>query len=105
MNKYLSKLVKYTLVSNLDARDDLMLLVKIIHDKEMQHWSYSKTQYYDAFFSGNLSNVHTIGRLWRLVQEKFPELRGKEWEERQRQAGLISKQVVEKKFTQQLEIF
>jgi hypothetical protein len=104
MNKYLSRLVKHTLVSNEDCRDDLTLTIKSVHDKEMQIWCYDKSEYYDAFFGGNLSSVHTIRRIWQLVQEKFPELRGKEWEERQKQAGMIAQEIAEEKYAQ-LELF
>jgi hypothetical protein len=104
MNKYLSRLVKHTLLSNEECRDDLLLTIKNVHDKEMQIWCYNKEQYYDAFFGGNLSSVHTIGRIWRLVQERFPELRGKEWEQRQKQAGMISQEIAEIKY-HQIQLF
>jgi hypothetical protein len=104
MNKYLSKLVKHTLLTNEDARDDWMLTIKTVHDKEMQIWCLSKEDYYDAFFSDKFSNVDTIKRLWAMVQEKFPELRGQKWEERQRQAGLIAKEIAEDKY-HQMELF
>ena len=48
--------------------------------------------------------VHTIRRIWQLVQEKFPELRGKEWEQRQKQAGMISQEIAEEKY-HQIQLF
>ena len=104
MNKYLSRLVKHTLLTNEECRDDLLLTIKNVHDKEMQIWCYTKEQYYDAFFKGNLSSVHTIRRLWQHVQERFPELRGKEWEQRQRQAGMIAQEIAEEKY-HQMQLF
>jgi len=68
------------------------LLFRQIHDKELKILSYDKTKYYDALFSNKLSNVHTIKRLWQLVQEKYPELRGHTWVERQRQGGVVGKE-------------
>ena len=88
--RYLTRLIKQILVKDEASRDDWMLTIKQVHDKEMELWCYEKTEYYDAFFKGHLSNVHTIKRLWQLVQEKFPELRGVTWEERQRQGGMVA---------------
>jgi hypothetical protein len=100
MNKYLTRMITIILTNDVDARDDWMSTIKQVHDKEMVIWYYDKSQYYDAFFSNKLSNVHTIKRLWQLVQEKNPELRGETWEERQRQGGMIAKEMVEEKFYQ-----
>jgi hypothetical protein len=95
MNKYLSRIVRETLSKNKESRDDWMLVIKEVHDKELSLWCYDKKDYYDAFFSEKLSNVGSIVRLWRLIQEKCPELRGEEWELRQRQGGLMAKEIVE----------
>lgn len=92
MKNYLSRLVREILKKDVKCRDDLFMTLKQVHDKELALWSYSKEQYYDAFFSEKLSNPETVGRIWRLLQEKFPELRGSEWEERQKKAGLITKE-------------
>jgi hypothetical protein len=103
--KYLSRFVKQTLVKSIEARDDLMLTIKLVHDKEMELWCYTKEQYYDAFYSGNLSNVHTIRRIWQFVQEKNPDLRGKDWIERQKQGGLISQEIAVEKSCHQLYLW
>lgn len=100
MNNYITKLVKHILLNNEDARDDWMLTIKEVHDREMEVWAYSKEQYYEAFFSNRLTNCQTIIRLWRLIQEKYPELRGKEWTERQMQAGIIKADFIKKHFSQ-----
>lgn len=97
MNKYLTRLVKSILMNNEAARDNCLLLIKEIHDKEMQIWAYDRAQYYDAVFQGHMSSMVTINRIWRLVQEKFPELRGKEWEERQKQGGVIALEMADEK--------
>jgi hypothetical protein len=104
MNNYLSRLIKNILIKDEVSRDDWMLTIKYVHDKELELWSYTKEEYYKAFFSNKLSNVHTIKRLWQFVQEKFPELRGKTWEERQRQGGMVAAEMVEEKIIQ-LEMF
>ena len=95
MNKYLSRIVRETLTKNKESRDDWMLIIKEVHDKELALWCYDKEDYYEAFFSEKLSNVASIVRLWRLIQEKCPELRGVEWELRQRQGGLMAKEIVD----------
>lgn len=100
MNKYLSRLITVILTNDEDARDDWMSTIKQVHDKELSVWCFDKTQYYDALFSNKLSNVHTIKRLWQLVQEKYPELRGQTWEERQRQGGMVAKEIAEEKYYQ-----
>lgn len=103
MNKYLSKLIHSILSNNEKSRDDWMLMIKEVHDREMVIWAFTPDDYYKAFFSGKLSNVQTIIRLWRLLQEKCPELRGETWEERQRQGGMLAREIAEEKT--QLEIF
>lgn len=67
----------------------------MVHDIEMTNQSISQQDYYYAiFFSNKLSNVATIKRIWQMVQENCPEIRGNTWEERQRQGGMISKEMV-----------
>jgi len=104
MNKYLSKLVKHILLNNEDCRDDWMLTIQKIHDAEMVLLSCSKEEYYETFFKCKLSNIDSITRLWRLLQEKHPELRGKTWLARQIQGGEISMLMAKEAYTQ-LEIF
>ena len=100
MNNYLTRLVVQILVNNEDARDDWMLTIREVHERELSIWYMSKADYFDAFFSGKLSNVQTIGRIWRLAQEKRPELRGKNWEERQKQSGLLAAEFAEEQLIQ-----
>jgi hypothetical protein len=102
MNNYLSRVIRQTLIENKESRDDWMLVIKAVHDKELNLWCYNKDEYYDALFSEKLSNVGTIQRLWRLIQEKCPELRGEEWEARQKHGGLMAKEFVE---DSQLKLF
>jgi hypothetical protein len=87
---YIKRITSDLLEKNLDSRDDMMLTVQYVHDYEMAMFSISKEQYYSALFSGRLSSIKTIDRIWRKVQEDRPDLRGNEWLERQVQAGNIS---------------
>jgi hypothetical protein len=100
VNDNLMSWITQILIKDIDARDDWMSTIKQIHDRELQILSYDKTQYYDALFSNKLSNLHTIKRLWQLVQEKYPELRGHTWGERQRQGGMVAKDFAQSKYSQ-----
>lgn len=104
MNYYLTNLIRYILMKDEDARDNWMSTIRQVHDREMSLLGIEVTDYYNALFSERLSNVHTIKRLWQLVQEKHPELRGETWEERQRQGGMIALDMVNSKY-RQLSIF
>jgi len=100
MTNYLTRLVVQILINNEDARDDWMLTIREVHERELNIWYLSKADYFDALFSGKLSNVQTIARVWRLAQEKKPELRGKNWEERQRQSGMLASEFAEEQLIQ-----
>jgi hypothetical protein len=102
-SNYITKLTITILKNNPEARDEMYLVVKSIHDFEMSVMGYSKENYYDAFFDNKLSSVKTIDRIWRKVQEEKPELRGKFWELRQVQSGQISLEMVASKY--QLKLF
>lgn len=102
MNKHLIYTIKETLSNNLSSRDDWMIMVKVIHDKEMHILNINKNDYYEFFMGGKLSNIQSIVRCWRLVQERYPELRGKDWELRQRQGGMMSSEIL---FLKQLKLF
>ena len=91
---YLTKLIFTILSKNEEARDNQLLVIKTIHDFELSMLGGDKTTYYDFFFQGKLSSTLTISRIWRKVQEENENLRGKEWELRQVQAGLVSIEMV-----------
>ena len=74
-----------------ETRDDWMLLIKLVHDTEMSVRKISREQYYEHFFNGQFSNVDSIKRIWALIQERNPKLRGVKWKERQKIAKEISK--------------
>jgi hypothetical protein len=103
-SNYISKLILNILKNNDKSRDDMMLVVKYIHDFELSVMGKDTSDYYECFFSGKLSSVKTVDRIWRKIQEKKPELRGKEWDMRQVQAGIISINVAMEKHGQ-LNIF
>ena len=83
----LIRLVYNILTEDIEARDDWMLTIKKVHTLEMLAKGISKSNYFEHFFNEHLSNVHTIKRMWQKVQEEYPALRGKSWEERQMQGG------------------
>jgi hypothetical protein len=90
----IQRLVFNVLTESEKSRDDWMLAVKKIHELEMRIYGIQKSEYFDALFSDKLTNVQTVSRIWRKIQEDFPALRGDEWESRQTQGGQISKKGV-----------
>ena len=94
-NKNLTKRVFFLLLNNSELRDDWIGTIKSIHDEEMMNLGIPIESYYQAFFTaGKLSNIDTIKRIWALLQEKNKGLRGATWEERQKQGGIISKEMM-----------
>jgi len=101
--KYLTRFVITILNYNEASRDDIIIVIKTIHDFELSLLNKTKDDYYECFFGKKLSAVNTIDRIWRKLQEHNPELRGKEWEERQVHAKFVSKHIKYNEF--QLDLF
>lgn len=94
-NKNLTKVILTLLINDPVLRDDWVSTIRMVHDIEMNlHGIVQQDYYYAVFFTEKLSNVHTIKRLWQMVQENREDLRGKTWEERQKQGGMIAKEMV-----------
>ena len=91
---FISRLIFSVLRDLPETRDDWMLLVKIIHDTEMSVRKIPKENYYDHFFNSEFSNVDSIKRVWALIQERNPKLRGEKWEERQRSGKEVADEIV-----------
>ena len=83
----ITRLIYNILSQNAEARDNWMLTIQKIHETEMTIKGIKTSDYFDAFFNEELSNV-------QKVQEDFPSLRGVTWEERQRQGGKVAKDMV-----------
>jgi hypothetical protein len=97
MSNHITRITKEVLLNNKEARDNMMMVAKAIHDHEMSFFGISKKNYYDYLFTGKfLSSIKTIDRVWRRVQEDHENLRGKEWEERQIQSGQIKRNIFDK---------
>jgi hypothetical protein len=93
-NKNLTKRVLFYLINNAELRDDWIGTIKSIHDEELLKLGIPIESYYEAFFTaGKLSNIDTIKRIWALLQEKNKGLRGVTWEERQKQGGMIAREM------------
>jgi hypothetical protein len=97
---FISRMIYYILSNDVASRDDWMLVVKKVHDIEMVNYAIVKVDYYDALFSGKLTNPQTISRIWRKIQEHNPELRGQEWLERQKMGGQVAVQIASGGFLQ-----
>ena len=94
-NKNLTKVILNLLIKNEYLRDDWVHTIRMVHDFEMGiHGIVEQDYYYTIFYTEKLSNVHTIKRLWQMVQEFRADLRGTTWEERQKQGGMIAKEMV-----------
>jgi hypothetical protein len=94
MSNYLSRITKEILTTNKASRDNMMLVVKAIHDYEMSYFGIEKKNYYEYLFNGRyLSSIKTIDRLWRKLQEENEKLRGDEWIERQMQSGQVKRNI------------
>ena len=102
-SNYLSKMILGILSQNIEARDNVYIVVQKIHDFELSVLEKSKNDYYELFFAQELSSFKTIDRIWRKIQEERDDLRGKNWELRQVQAGKISVEVIANK--KQLKMF
>jgi len=91
---FISRFVFSVLRDIPETRDDWMLLIKLVHDTEMSVRRIEKEQYYLYFFNNQFSNVDSIKRVWALIQERNPKLRGEKWKERQKMAKEISDGIV-----------
>ena len=91
MKTNILRLVTECLWQDVDSRDDVYLVYKFIYDLELKKMGVDKKEFYDLFIGKNLTNPYTIRRIWNRQQELFPLLRGKCWEERQKNAGFIYK--------------
>jgi hypothetical protein len=95
VNKNLTRTIVNLLTHNFELRDDWLSTIRMIHNEEMRIHKIPEENYYNSvFFTDKLSNTYTIKRIWGMVQENRPDLRGKCWEERQRQGGIISREIV-----------
>jgi hypothetical protein len=99
-SNYISKLIYTILKNNEDSRDDMMLVVKSIHDFELSVLGKDKSEYYECCFSGKLASIKTIDRIWRKIMEHNPELRGEEWDERQIYSRFVSRNIVMERYGQ-----
>lgn len=96
-NEKLSTKIKTLLAKNKACRDNMMLTVSMLHEMELKQFGKGKKEYFDLLFSGKLSSIKTIDRMWRYVQEKNAHLRGKKWKERQMAAKEIKKEFYQQK--------
>jgi hypothetical protein len=96
----LKKLVIHHLKEFPKTRDDVFYLIKMLHDWQMEHYNIPQSKYYDYLFGEKLFSTKTIDRTWRKALADHPELRGKNWQKRQIQAGLMALKLVNKNMNQ-----
>jgi hypothetical protein len=86
------KLIYNILTTRVETRDDWLLMLQMVHNYELKQYNIEKTQYYEALFEKRiLTNVHTIIRYWRKVQQENEHLRGEKWDERQQESNNFRK--------------
>jgi hypothetical protein len=79
------KLIYNILTTRVETRDDWLLTIKMVHDYEMVQGGIKNTEYYESLFEKRiLTNVHSIIRDWRKIQQDNEHLRGEKWNERQK---------------------
>lgn len=79
------KLIYNILTTRVETRDDWLLTIRMVHDYEMIQGGIKHSEYYESLFEKRiLTNVHSIIRDWRKIQQENEHLRGEEWEERQK---------------------
>lgn len=92
--------VKELLKKNEHLRDDDNKLVANYWYKELQNSSvntnsFTAHDFLNLYANGNMTPADSITRARRKLQEQFPELRGKNWKERQKHTEKVKKQLYE----------
>lgn len=88
--------VKEKLTATPAYRDDMGLLATNIWKEDIEQETgfparmISYEHFEKLYISGKLSNAISIRRYWQVLQRKYPELRGKMWEERHGYAEKVS---------------
>ena len=90
------EMVKYVLESNQEARDNDVLLQKVIHYNEYRKKGMeynlqqrSWVEYLDDITKGTISKAETIRRARRKCQELYPTTRGRKYESRKAKQGEV----------------
>lgn len=90
VNKYIIRKMITLFKEHPEYRDKrLETIEKIIIDNYMPLWGKS--------IKSDCKLANDIDRVFRLIQQKIPELRGKDWLKRQRMGGVISEEYFTKK--------
>ena len=107
------EMVKYVLESNQEARDNDVLLQKVIHYNEYKRKGMeynlqqrSWVEYLDDITKGTISRPETIRRARRKCQEMHPATRGRKYESRKAKQGEVRdslKQAEERKTQEEVQ--
>ena len=87
INLTIDRLIYNVLTLDIEARDNWMRTIKIIHETEMTLKGIGRAEYFVCFFNEEFTNIHTIKRRWSAIQTEYPKLRGAEYDTRQKQGG------------------
>ena len=82
--------IKKILIENPATRDNAIHLASVYYDTLIGDINLRTAAYLlRAMYKGEVPSMDTISRCSRLLQEKNPELRGKNWAKRQGKAEVI----------------
>ena len=87
--------VKALLIKSPELRDDDNRLIAsyYYHESEYNLLKITALDFLSDFAEGKYTNPETIRRCRQKLQEQYPELRGKLWEEKQCAANEVKKEV------------
>lgn len=91
--KKIKPTVAYILKRDFDARDDDNLLCTLLWEIQGMKPRMDFKKFRKKLILGELATPESITRSRRLLQEKYPDLRGKFYEERHQQEELLKRQL------------
>ena len=95
--KQLTKTVKWLLKNEPETRDNNRKLTMSVWSINLNRMKRGMEWLALMYVEGKLPEADTITRLSRLIQEKYPELRGKDWDKRHKKQETVKQDIREYK--------
>ncbi len=95
--KQLTNTVKWLLENEPETRDNNKLLCSRIWAMQLRKQGKGIEWFISEYVANKLYEADTITRLSRLIQEKHPELRGKDWDKRHKKQETVKQDIREYK--------
>lgn len=83
-NKVIAERIRELLLTHPVLRDDDLRLIANMWGQEVDTHNLPLADFLRMFAGGAITSPESIRRVRQKLQETFPELRGKRWEERQK---------------------